>query len=426
MAQIADQLDDTELELVDKKVLHQAYSTYRSVVGAEPQTDAEPTPEQITVLYNKIITRGDAPYADLSVLTPYGRRMQKQLKAKGYFLQEDGSWKQVEMPGPPNFQAWTACWRIYRVALLMFEHPAGATGGCGKAVVTPAALEEYFEVIQKLNHDCPECWHLIMQAEDRCRGEHFDRIRRKLARAVLEGRLPMNLEYNVDQPWVGVFTYAARDNEYWNNEVIRTAQCFLIRGGLGKRMPLKDAVDAAVSGVAKPALETSRLQGIPPPPAPPGQGTSRAAKRSSGSTKLQLTQDYHPRKVGRFFVTDREGNQICYKFAKGQPGACSEPCPDGRVHCCQVCLGAHPNVQCNSEQGLDEDPVVVEEQSPAGNGGDLGSRGMHTGSEFKSVLPRKFVFGEFFAGLGGFSNAVEALAEPQVTVAASLDGYGGS
>ena len=198
VAQIADQLDDTELELIDKKVSDQAYQNYRAMVGADPPVDAEPTPEQITVLYNKIITRGDALYADFSVLTPLGRRVQKQLKAKDYFLQEDGSWKQVEMPGPPTFQAWTACWKIYKVAVLMFKYPAKVARADEKSIMTPAALKEYYENIQKLSGDYPECWHLVMQAEDRCRGEHLERVYRKLMRARLEGRLPMSLDFNVD------------------------------------------------------------------------------------------------------------------------------------------------------------------------------------------------------------------------------------
>ena len=50
------------------------------------------------------------------------------------------------------------------------------------------------------------------------------------------------------------------------------------------------------------------------------------------------------RSTASFFVTDRDGNQICYRFSKGQPGACSEPCPDERSHCCQLCLGQHPKL----------------------------------------------------------------------------------
>ena len=59
----------------------------------------------------------------------------------------------------------------------------------------------------------------------------------------------------------------------------------------------------------------------------------------------------HASKSGKEYQTDRDGNQICFKFAKGQPGACQEPCPDGRTHCCQLCLGAHPNIQCSSGAG---------------------------------------------------------------------------
>ena len=86
---------------------------------------------------------------------------------------------------------------------------------------TMAALEEYHECIAKLCRDFPECWSLVMKAEDRCRGEHFERIRRSLIRARLEGRLPMNLSFDPDQPWPGVFTFAARDEAYWTAEVIR-------------------------------------------------------------------------------------------------------------------------------------------------------------------------------------------------------------
>ena len=59
-------------------------------------SDLKPNPEQITVLYSKFIAREHAPYADFSVLAPSGWPVQRQLKAKGYFLPERDSWKQAE------------------------------------------------------------------------------------------------------------------------------------------------------------------------------------------------------------------------------------------------------------------------------------------------------------------------------------------
>ena len=71
-------------------------------------------------------------------------------------------------------------------------------------------------------------------------------------------------------------------------------------------------------------------------------GSESSAGKGSGKEKGMA----HPRKYGNLFVTSRDGVQICYTFAKGQPGSCSEPCPDQRCHCCQHCLGSHPNVSC--------------------------------------------------------------------------------
>ena len=63
------------------------------------------------------------------------------------------------------------------------------------------------------------------------RGEQFERIHRQLTRARLEGRLPMNQVFETDQPWIGVFTLAARDHDYWSKFVTRPAQTFVARGG---------------------------------------------------------------------------------------------------------------------------------------------------------------------------------------------------
>lgn len=80
------QLDDTELELVGRAEIDAAYAQYRLVMGADPVKETEPTAEQLTVMINKVVTRGAAPYADFSVLTPYARRTQRQMKAKGFLL----------------------------------------------------------------------------------------------------------------------------------------------------------------------------------------------------------------------------------------------------------------------------------------------------------------------------------------------------
>ena len=56
----------------------------------------------------------------------------------------------------------------------------------------------------------------------------------------------------------------------------------------------------------------------------------------------------HPWKWGTHFITNNNGTEICFRFAKGAPGACGEPCPDQRAHVCQHCPGKHTNDTCPS------------------------------------------------------------------------------
>ena len=239
--------------------------------------------------------------------------------------------------------------------------------GDRKPIVTMEALEEYQECIAKLCKDFPECWSLVMKAEDRCRGEHFERIRRFLIRARLEGRLPMNLNFDPDQPWPSVFTFAARDEAYWTAEVIRPAQIFLIRGGTGRRMLNNDAEETVVpEGAARPWLPSGLHTALQDKANPRLQSADGGIK--SGLMR-QMRQLWSRSAIlgfkGRFErIWQRSGppanssSQIgmVVKFcvigsqkASRQPGACSEPCPDERSHCCQLCLGQHPNCSCPSQ-----------------------------------------------------------------------------
>lgn len=359
--QILDQMDDSELDILPQRQLDEAFQLFRSRMGSDPLKEHEPSPEQITAMYNKVVIQGDSPYADFSVLTPFGRRSQKQMKAKGFMLQEDGSWKQLEIPGPPSFEAWQACWQIYKTALLMLQYPSSGSTAASKEVMTWAALEEYHNRIFKLHKTYPECWHLLVAAEDRCRCEHLERTRRLLVRANLEGKVPLGMSFDEEQPWVGVFTYIARDLDFWTHEVILPSQNFLARGGAGKIMSKALADDLDIPGPAKDALENKKAGTA----RPYGLGESKAAKKRKRdreqieSLKAQSTSQtfqkgksdgkgasQHPRKLGNQFVTSRDGVQICYAFAKGQPGSCPEPCANNRCHCCQICLGPHPNVSC--------------------------------------------------------------------------------
>ena len=111
-------------------------------------------------MHTKVVVRGEEPYADFSVLTPFGRRMQKQLRIRIWLPQQDGSYKLVDVPGPPDYNAWFACWKVYRAALHMLRYalPGPNAGGATVIrVVDPASLEGYQENLRTLCQEFPEC-----------------------------------------------------------------------------------------------------------------------------------------------------------------------------------------------------------------------------------------------------------------------------
>lgn len=356
---ILDQLDETEVPLLSRAELDQAFANHVAVTGAEPNHESEPTPEQIAAMSHRVLVVGDAPYADFSVLTPYGRRVQKQMKARAWSFQPDGTFKPLEVPGPPTFAAWASCWRVYRAILFMLKHTAN-----NMPVVTPACLEEYYDCVHRLNEDFPEAWFLVVQAEDRCRSEMLERHRRMLTKAAAENRLPMSLDFNPGQPWVGTFIFAARDSEYWAKHVVRPAQTFLARGG--RSMTLEKAGNVGVSSQARQAMagvEHAVSQQSPPsgdhgggpkkrkkaPQQPSAQAVASPPKPGNWPRTSKKSPE-HPRKWGTHYITDADGRELCFRFSKGAHGACPEPCKDNRSHGCQYCLGNHRNEDCPIHQ----------------------------------------------------------------------------
>lgn len=61
VSSVADQLDDTELEIIERNKLDEAFAHFRARMGSDPLKESEPTPEQVTVLYNKVVVQAGVP-----------------------------------------------------------------------------------------------------------------------------------------------------------------------------------------------------------------------------------------------------------------------------------------------------------------------------------------------------------------------------
>ena len=315
--------------------------------------DKDPSPDQIMAMHVRVVDLQLEPYADFSLLTPFGRRMAKSLRHRSWLLQEDGSYKPVEVPGPESFDTWDACFKVYEVILLMLRFADQAADGstAKRHVVTPIALETYHEAFANLAKEHPECWLLCQKAEDRCRAEHFPRLARKL-----------QLSTDKVPSWSDVFVAAAEDDRYWDKEVRRPALAFLARG---KRQfsQTESAERSFTEKVSEPPAKSKRqakrerqaaaasaaamlpAQVFPPPPPPFAQHQ----KHSGGQQQQQQSQG-HPRKNSKgLFTTTREGREICFKFSRGDRDACSEPCPHSRAHVCSKCLQPHRTAACTKK-----------------------------------------------------------------------------
>eukprot|EP00913_Durusdinium_trenchii_P002195 g2027.t1 len=140
-------------------------------------------------------------------------------------------------------------------------------------VVTAAVMEEYFDHIAKLNEEFPEAWHLIMQAEDRCRGEVFERYRRQL--------------------WGGK-SMSNRSAEDVNVSEDARAALAGVAGSMG-----------ALHRDPKRRRRESKTKDSPP---------GKETKPDTGADKAEPhSKNEHPKKWGTHYITDYDGNEICFK-----------------------------------------------------------------------------------------------------------------
>ena len=199
------------------------------------------------------------------------------------------TWTRVQLPGPPDFEAWWKSWLTYRCTLLLLK------------AARAEPLELYGEHIRSLHNLYGQrAWHIVYQADTRMRAEEFERIRRQLD---IEHASSPITNYDPLMPWNNVFMRsvgpAARD--FWDSEV-RDRALFQSAADL-----TRNTEPAATPKGVRRRPEKKQSGPVPPPPPPKRQ----RATGKGGKEEIAREQ------------------QICYNFTIGK---CSEPCPHGRSH----------------------------------------------------------------------------------------------
>ena len=348
-SQVIDQADEGEIPTLDHTTLDDHYKTLRKAKGGPVRPETEPSPDQIAAMKARVLEMDLAPYADFAIFVNFQGRFSKALKFLNHVLQPDGTFKAVEVSGPPNFDTWTQSWKVYVNTLLTLEVEVA---GAKVPVVSLSAMEEYHDMFRDLVKNYPEAWHLLVIAEDRCRGEHFPRVRRELEAQHTRGLAP---NFEPKRPWDEVFRTSARDREYWDRQVREPAILFRTSGkhkeqpggtGTGtdltsaapssrarpKKKSQKERLRAQLAKLKEGKEEGSNQDRDLHRPKGQGKGKDRGSKRDG---------------QGRF-ITDRQGKPICFGFNNGD---CKGVCPKNMVHICQICMGPHPAKSCRKGAG---------------------------------------------------------------------------
>ena len=306
--QVLDQTDEAEIPELKQKEIDSYYNRLREVKGGPVRPESEPSPEQISALKVRVLELDLAPYADFGIFVNFQHRFSKALKFLNHVLQPDGTFRAVEVPGPPSYEQWLSSWKVFENTLLMFQTEVAP--GVHQPIVTPSALEEYKDAFRDMVVNYPEAWHLLVKAEDRCRGEHFPRLRRNLTNRFNKGLAP---EFCPTMPWDGVFREAARDRDYWDRTVREPAILFRTAkggkkeqvGGTGTTTDI--AVDKESPKKQRNRSQKERLK---------KQLAKEREKNSRGhSSSPPRKGDRGPKRdsKGRF-LTDRSGKPICFAF----------------------------------------------------------------------------------------------------------------
>ena len=215
MAHVLDQGDESEFTVADAGHINKWFHNFVAIMHGQPDEEETPTNEQLLALNVRVAVQLGSPFADFAVFTPYARKTSRAHRFTAYLPQPDGSWLAKEIPGPSNFQAWLYCWRVFRVACLMLK----------VAHVMP--LDRYQRKIEKLAMQWPTAWHLVCLAEDKCRFEHFNRLKSRI-----EFDTPPL--WDAGSPWSAIFLKAAEDDEsFWDDNIRHPAMSWLAHGSRG-------------------------------------------------------------------------------------------------------------------------------------------------------------------------------------------------
>ena len=316
MSAVIDQALDSEFVGMTEAGVRDLFNKFDRDQDGLPLAYEEPSAEQLQAL-KEVIAADRSPYADFAVWGPFGRRQQKLMKYNA-MIWLGGELIHKQMTGPGSFLAWRKCWRVFRCAMLLLD------------ACKAGPLDEYEERIRSLSDVYPAYWGVIARADEVMRSEEWERLRRNVES--LRARSVYQHTFDTKRPWAAVIRDAARHPIYWNENVKE-----LIAVSTSSRSStagVAQALNLAVAPSGSGAGASSTAQGYqaPPPSFPSGgkKGEGKRAKRGNGKQQSNRQSK------------NAAGVEICFMWNRSVDGCVATgPCPKGRAHQCELCLGPH-------------------------------------------------------------------------------------
>jgi hypothetical protein len=323
---LVDQTLDISLVLLDRGVVVQLFEKYSVRFGGAPMDAAEPTHEQISAV-SQILEMPPAPYVDLGLFGPFGKRLLARLVFAALVLGTDGAWSRKEISGPGDFQTWWTAWKVLSTTFVLLDQ------------IDREKLDAYAEHIRSLSiryaKGGTDTWAIVYSADVRMRRERFERIRRLLELGST-ATPPSSAGYDIARPWNSVFAAAINDRDFWDDEVKSPCLLYLTQ--------VQSAAEVMDDGTTQPDLATTS-------PAP------RPKRQKTGGGAPQTSQPSPKNRASRTICTDYTG------------GNCSLGRSCEYAHQCNICLDTHPG--CEHAERVARRP----QNQQSGKGGKPGKGG---------------------------------------------------
>ena len=351
---VCSQADDTEIELLGTADMDIGYGRWEALFGIDcrPDPDAMITRGQLSAV--KYMLDADmVPYVDYAIWGPHGSRMEKKMKLGGQVWQANGTFRYIEIAGPPTIEVWNDAFDVMQTAFVFLDV---------LDLGTMVAYKKFINTFHALHG--PQCWLLLYQSETRFRLEHLERVRHDLNRAHLTALAAKgNTPFEIKRPWNYTFQKGLDDDKWWKREFTDPAILFLTRTAnlqafIGGDAPISSASRSFGESIPQtipapsPAV-VPRQPKQPKHPVAPGLPAIRQelkAKASKGADGL--------------YILNNGGKRLCGAFQTGACGTVQQGrCPaDGvSVHQCNrclhnshggnICTGGGGNISSNNNRG---------------------------------------------------------------------------